>query len=176
MPKIIENVREKAIAEARRELLADGYDGMTMRRVAAEIGIGLGTVYNYFPSKEYLAAGVMLEDWRAMTRDFETQPGSSSDACEVIRRLFDMVKAFTGRFLVSWKQYAEHGSALSMRRRYHSVLVTQLETYVAAALPKETAQEKPWLSAFLAELILRFASDGESSYRTVEPAVTALLS
>ena len=175
MPKIIENVREKAIAEARRELLEDGYDGMTMRRVAAELGIGLGTVYNYFPSKEYLAAGVMLEDWQDLMRDFEAQP-AGADARAVIRRLFDLVKTFTGRFLVSWKQYAEHGSALSMRRRYHSVLVTQLEKYIAAALPEETGKEKPWLSAFLAELILRFASDGESGYGAVEPAVNALLS
>ena len=56
MPKILENIREKAVAEAREELLGEGYRAMTIRRVAEQLGIGVGTLYNYFPSKEYLAA------------------------------------------------------------------------------------------------------------------------
>ena len=55
MPKLLDNIKEKAIEEARREMLSDGYRAMTIRRVAKELGIATGTLYNYFPSKEYLA-------------------------------------------------------------------------------------------------------------------------
>ena len=74
MPKILENIREKAVAEAREELLGEGYRAMTIRRVAEQLGIGVGTLYNYFPSKEYLAAAVMLEDWQEEIRVFEQGP------------------------------------------------------------------------------------------------------
>ena len=175
MPKIIENVKEKAVAEARRELLGEGYNAMTIRRVAAAIGIGTGTIYNYFPSKEYLAACVMLEDWQEMTSTFQ-RGQESGDARETIRRLFDLVRTYTERFRSSWEQYAEQESAFTMRHRYHTVLIRQLEQHVAAALPQETGQAKPWLSAFLAELILRFGTDGRSGYEAIAPAVEALLS
>ena len=71
MPKLLDNIKEKAIEEARREMLSDGYRAMTIRRVAKELGIAVGTLYNYFSSKEYLAAGVMLEDWQAQIQTFE---------------------------------------------------------------------------------------------------------
>ena len=38
MPKLLENIKEKAIEEARREMLSDGYRAMTIRRVAKELG------------------------------------------------------------------------------------------------------------------------------------------
>ena len=96
MPKLLDNIKEKAIEEARREMLSDGYRAMTIRRVAKELGIATGTLYNYFPSKEYLAAGVMLEDWQAQIQTFEEEPGKD-DPSVVIRRLFEMVSDFTSR-------------------------------------------------------------------------------
>ena len=56
MPKIIENVREMLLHEARRQAEAYGYSSVTVRSVAKECGIGTGTVYNYFPSKDMLSA------------------------------------------------------------------------------------------------------------------------
>ena len=60
MPKIIENLRQTLLSAARTLLLREGYAALTIRRVAAISGIAVGTVYNYFPSKELLAAAVML--------------------------------------------------------------------------------------------------------------------
>lgn len=172
MPKILDNIREKAVAEAREELLGEGYHAMTIRRVAKSLGIGVGTLYNYFPSKEYLAAGVMLEDWQEAVRAFEAEEKPES-AEEVLRRLFALVQDFTGRFQKTWFQYAEHDKSDSMRRQYHTVLVRQLSGYIAPSL-KETAE--PWLASFLAELVLRFASDGHSGYEALEGAARKLLS
>lgn len=172
MPKILENIRERAIEEARRELEAEGYRAMTIRRVAAQLGIGTGTLYNYFPSKEYLAADVMLKDWQEQMRAFEGQE-TPGDAEEVIRRLFAAVQAFTARYQRSWNQYdGMQNRSDSMRRQYHTVLVRQLGGYIDRALPKEA---EPWLAAFLAELVLRFASDGQSRYGDIEAAVNRLL-
>jgi AcrR family transcriptional regulator len=63
MPKKLENVRELLLLEARRQAEENGYGAVTVRSVAKECGIGLGTVYNYFPSKDMLIASFILEDW-----------------------------------------------------------------------------------------------------------------
>ena len=63
MPKIIENLREKILEEAKHQVRELGYSAMTMRSVAAACGVGTGTVYNYFPSKDILIANFMLDEW-----------------------------------------------------------------------------------------------------------------
>ena len=64
MPKIIENLRDQLLKEARRQIAHQGYTGTTIRSVAAACGVGVGTVYNYFSSKEMLIAAFMAEDWQ----------------------------------------------------------------------------------------------------------------
>lgn len=170
MPKLLENIKERAIDEARQEMLSDGYRAMTIRRVAKELGIAAGTLYNYFPSKDYLAACVMLEDWQAQIRAFEEEPGKD-DASAVIRRLFEMVSDFTSRYRRSWVQYEEHDHSDNMRSQYHKVLVEQLGNYIRAAAPGH----EDWLAPFLAEMVLRFSSDGHTRYEDIEKAVNVLL-
>ena len=63
MPKIIENLREKLLEEAKCQVMEQGYAAMTIRSVASACGVGVGTVYNYFSSKDMLVASFLLEDW-----------------------------------------------------------------------------------------------------------------
>ena len=46
MPKIIENLRSRLIDEAKHQIEQNGYDSVTIRSIARECGIGLGTFYN----------------------------------------------------------------------------------------------------------------------------------
>jgi AcrR family transcriptional regulator len=53
--------RAKDILQAARELLAaDGYAGLSMRRVAAEVGISLSNVQHYYQSKDSLVEALLL--------------------------------------------------------------------------------------------------------------------
>ena len=52
MPKKIAELREKMIAYARQALLQEGTPALTVRSTASACGVAVGTVYNYFPSKE----------------------------------------------------------------------------------------------------------------------------
>lgn len=63
MPKIIENLREQIISEAKKQLCEMGYKRTTVRSVAQGCGIAVGTVYNYFKSKDMLIASFILQDW-----------------------------------------------------------------------------------------------------------------
>ena len=56
MPKVIPEVREKLLTTVRNRLLKDGPDAVSLRSIAKECGIAVGTVYNYFPNKDMLIA------------------------------------------------------------------------------------------------------------------------
>ncbi len=58
MPKVSaehkEAVRDRLLESTRRCLTRKGYEGTTVRDIAAEAGVSIGTLYNYFASKEDL--------------------------------------------------------------------------------------------------------------------------
>src|ERR1700755_2468468 len=57
-------------------LSRDGFSGLTVRRVAAEAGVGAATAYTYFSSKEHLVAEVF---WRRLASS-PVPPIDSPDA------------------------------------------------------------------------------------------------
>jgi AcrR family transcriptional regulator len=57
-----------ALIEAARDVLReDGYDGLTIRRVAERAEYGLGTVYTYFTDKDDLLYALVREDFARLT-------------------------------------------------------------------------------------------------------------
>ena len=85
MPKIIENLRARLMEEAKRQIAESGYAFMTMRSVAKGCGVGVGTVYNYFPSKERLIATHLLEDWQSCLEAIQTVADHSEDPQPVLQ-------------------------------------------------------------------------------------------
>ena len=73
MPKKIAELREKMIAYARQALLQEGTSALTVRSTASACGVAVGTVYNYFPSKEGLIEAVILADWEVMLAGLRKQ-------------------------------------------------------------------------------------------------------
>ncbi len=81
--------REVAILDATNALLADkGYEAMAMDDIAAAVGIAKGSLYKHFPSKEALAAAVMLRLVRRTQAALDAQPGGASPI-ERIRLLLE---------------------------------------------------------------------------------------
>ena len=64
MPKIIENLEEE-IAKCSLKLFKENpYQNVSMRKIASEVGIAVGTLYNYYPNKWELYIGVFEESWK----------------------------------------------------------------------------------------------------------------
>lgn len=71
--------REEAIIDATNELLAGkGYDAMVMDDIAGAVGIAKGSLYKHFPSKEALAAAVMIRLLRRTMAALQTLPDDMS--------------------------------------------------------------------------------------------------
>jgi AcrR family transcriptional regulator len=63
MPKVIPNVRTNILKSARHQLYQGGYHELSLRGVAKDCNIALGTTYRYFEDKRDLAHAVFKEDW-----------------------------------------------------------------------------------------------------------------
>ena len=85
MPKIIENLESRLMEEAKRQIEESGYGAVTIRSVAKGCGVGVGTVYNYFPSKDDLVASFMLADWKECLAAITETGARSTDAMSVLR-------------------------------------------------------------------------------------------
>ena len=92
-----EEVRRKILDAARDLFAAEGYDKVTMRRVAEAIEYSPTTIYLYFEDKDDLVRALCETDCRRL---FETMEGvaSSTDPIEEIRALGRAYAAFGLRF------------------------------------------------------------------------------
>lgn len=81
--------REEAILEATHRLLASkGYDTMVMDDIASDVGIAKGSLYKHFPSKESLAAAVMIRLLRSTRARLADEP-ADRPAIERIRSVLE---------------------------------------------------------------------------------------
>ncbi len=62
MPRVLENVRERLVVEL-EAMMADPTAGVSLRALAERVGIGVGTIYNYFPDKDQLILEVLDREW-----------------------------------------------------------------------------------------------------------------
>lgn len=82
-----------------RVLLERGYEGVTIREVAAVAGVGIGTFYAYFPNKEALAAVCLRTRMKAVVTalaELAGPPESAAPATLVDAMLDRMVALFAG--------------------------------------------------------------------------------
>ncbi|MEF9988292.1 MAG: TetR/AcrR family transcriptional regulator [Christensenella sp.] len=70
MPKKIEDVTQKIITAALEIYHQEGYDSLSMRRIAEISGLSVGTVYTHFEDKEALMAQVLAGEIEQIMNDF----------------------------------------------------------------------------------------------------------
>ena len=144
MPKLIENVRENLILEARRQVEAEGYSAMTIRSIAEACGIGTGTFYNYFKSKEHLVAAYMLEDWDRLLSEMEALSS-------------DEPKSFHGSLFRDKNAVKDSMGSFTSK---HPVLRDQLARVILPVCEHSRTEDRDFLSMFIAESFLSWAGTG----------------
>lgn len=69
MPKIILNIKETILKESKLLLIEKSYNGFAIRELSKRCNISVGTIYNYFSTKDAVINAVFYEDWnRALKR------------------------------------------------------------------------------------------------------------
>ena len=162
MPKIIENLREQIVEEAKKQLMEGGYGKTTIRSVASACGIGVGTVYNYFKSKELMISAFMLDDWYKCTiRMSELDPG---DPDSFFGGILDALSEFTGKYRFLFEDKDAEKALSSAFTERHKQLRTMLARLVEPACRNKKGEfaEDSFLPEYVAESILYFCMSDSS--------------
>ena len=85
MPKLIPKIEDRIIEEAEKLFISDGFDGVSMRRLASKLNIAVGTLYNYFPNKTELFYSIMERSWEKTFNEIEALV-SSGEGTDTQRR------------------------------------------------------------------------------------------
>lgn len=156
MPKIIEDLEGQLIAEAKKQLEQNGYSAVTIRSIAKGCGVGVGTVYNYFPSKGSLIATHLLEDWRGCVRAIEHTASCSEVPRPVVLCIYEQLRGFAGRHEAIFRDEAAAADFAGSFSRYHGTLRDQL----AQPLCRFCGDE--FSALFIAESLLTWTMAGRS--------------
>jgi AcrR family transcriptional regulator len=78
---------EAIVTAAERVLIADGIDGLTTNRVAEIAGVGIGSVYQYFPNKHAIVAALFERYLDVFAAAFEEVVAGSSSLGEAAGKL-----------------------------------------------------------------------------------------
>lgn len=159
MPKLIEHLRENIIRCARGELLERGYGALTIRSVAKDCGIAVGTVYNYFPSKDMLTGAVLLEDWLVSLSHMKKVCREAETVEEGLTGLYNAVTSFSTLYRPVWAGYTFSDSARTAFGERHNLLVGQLADCIRPILERLQGEEPEKTAVFLAENVLICAGD-----------------
>lgn len=164
MPKVIENLRENILQSAKDALLTKGYDALTIRSVARTCGIAVGTVYNYFPSKEMLAAEVMLEDWLLALGRMRRRCAEAANVPDALTVLYEGVCGFYGVYSGVWAGYSFSDAEKTAFADRHRLLVRQIAECIRPALARRRADVPEGMDVFLAENVLICADNSEMRF------------
>lgn len=156
MPKIIENLESKLIEEAQKQIEQSGYGSLTIRSVAKACGVGVGTVYNYFSSKDDLLATYLLSDWKDCMAVIDSESQRSDLPAPVIRCMFDQLLSYAKRHQAIFRDEAAVANFAGSFSRYHRLLRTQL------AAPVRKYCSSDFMAEFIAESLLTWSMSGKS--------------
>lgn len=166
MPKIIENARSLLINEAKRQIEENGYDSVTIRSIARGCGLGLGTFYNYFKSKNILIASFLLEDWQERITKINTKSETTTDPNTIVRYIYDELS----EFIVNNKSIFTSTEAIKsfngIGGAYHKVLRAQIAAPICKICDANGHENAAFLSEFVAESIITWTV-AEKSYEEI---------
>ena len=151
--------RKKEILEATRVLLSEqGYDQLSLRKVAAAAGIHLKTLQNYFPSKEFLIQST-LEYTSSIYIEASQELSTTADPVKrfekYIRFLLndDKDRQSAGFFYQLWaRAHVDAATNETMHEMYRKYTVT-IENLVAELNPGLTQSKRRQRAVMIGALI-----------------------
>ncbi len=152
MPKILNDLKTSILQEVEKLLQTRGYNAVTIRSVARGCGVGVGTVYNYFSSKEAMLAEYLLTDWLARLADIGRV---EADAEKVAHCMYDELLQFAGSHMTIFDNAGAKASFVGAFSQYHGLLRSQL------AKPLRPFCKSDFAAEFAAEALLTWAITGK---------------
>lgn len=154
MPKIIENLHERIVAETGILLQENGVEGVSIRAISQRLQIAPATIYNYFSSKEQILGAVMLKRWQMFTKEAEKLAASpSGDVLLDLITLSEQLKSFMHPSLTFWlmegSMAAEHMEHIIEKKQ---IVFSQL-TLIIEKLLRQAGHEEQLIEDYAHSLV-----------------------
>lgn len=173
--------REALLAAAKDIAYSQGLSSVNIRAVAAKCGVAVGSIYNYFPTKADLIAGVIEDFWRqaAHREHCAILPGEPFPAYvsrlygELYGDLQDFQSGFLTQMAALTAEERQKGRALEARCFDHiqAGLVSALERDPS---PRWRGRE-PELAGFVFRHMLALLREGAPDCAFLQTVLEALL-
>ena len=170
MPKIIEGAKEKILECTRKHLSETGYTSLSLRLIAKECHLGVGTIYNYFPSKDDLVAQIMLEDWFKCLAEMDRHIVTAIDAETGLIQIQQILKNYCIQYESLFKEAESSAHVVSSR---HDLLVSQMKERIQKLLNQFNQNDD--YSVLLAEIMLISATKNTINDLHFKKAIHQLL-
>ena len=132
MPKIIKDPEDRILQAARKRLLDSDLSSFSLRGVAADCGIAVGTIYNYFRDKESLMASVMAQDWKEALEDARSQMMQSASLREGLLQICRGIRRYCLLYQKVWSSYPAGDGFSTRYPRRHELLLSQIREMIQA--------------------------------------------
>lgn len=171
------NVTSKQqLLKAAKEIIAEeGIEHLSIRDLANRVGIAVGSVYNYFPSKAMLLFSIVEDFWEGILSEEIAPPREDlpfPDLCETIYlQLTKNMASFRAIFMsrLSTMKAADRAHGKAIEERYLRRLAAELERglrqeqNIPSALWSKTFTPEKYAAWLVAEMIGMLAA-GEKDY------------
>ena len=180
MPKTLHNVREDILAATRSMIAETGYDTVNIRGIAARCGIGTGTFYNYFSSKQEVLSALIRNDWELALRKIDRSIRSPGRCTEKLQAIFEEISVFSHSMHGIWlieESMVELGSLnVSRVNEKRQKTREQLEKKILEAIHGTVAVEhEQVIAGALTRIFLSYCMEDGFEYQAISVVVEKLL-
>jgi AcrR family transcriptional regulator len=116
----VESLRDRIVQAASRLFTTEGYEALSMRRVAQEVGCSQMAMYRHFANKEALVQYICAELYTQFAARINAEIGAEPDARNKLKR-------FVGAVLQFAEQYPDHYSLIFLIRHSDPEVVATRE-------------------------------------------------
>ncbi len=160
MPKKIENVTDRIKEAARRQVQDGGYSAMTMRSIAYQCGVGIGTLYNYFKSKDDIIVEYLLDDWKLLIKKLDDNIVEDTEFTDAVRIVYSEFKSYTSKHIMIFSdKVAEKIYHLHFASK-HVILKNQVKSYFLPYCEANKLKNYDLIADIMAESLIAYCIEG----------------
>lgn len=153
-----EERREAIEAAARRMLLDEGYAGVSLRRIATKLGMSVGNLQYYFPTKDDLVESVIIGETQKPIDLLGDVAWSPNDAPKSIRQAVGSLMQYyageAGRFYAIMESLALHDDRYAkLKADGYAQVVRHIEQLIGLVAPDQSNDRAAGLARVLVALI-----------------------
>lgn len=161
MPKVIPGLKEAILSRAGEIIELGEYEKFSIRSIAKDCGIAVGTLYNYFPSKDELLKAVIDKHWQMVLNEVDEKCAEVTTITDGICHICEGIRSFTEKHTEFWISSIMGGCANSAGTEFKSPLRPAVSERLVKLATKLGYEHDEELLPAIAEIIIALGSQCE---------------